>query len=117
MLTPTSRKPFQVHLPTAIVLMFVAGGLLWANFIPHKLEDQQFVTFFNWFEGPNCFMDGTSYGWPLAAKLRYVSIIGYFSEYSASRIAINAFIALILLASTWFISEWSIRRVALEKEV
>ena len=28
---PPPRKPFQIHLSTAIVLMFVASGLMWAN--------------------------------------------------------------------------------------
>ena len=28
---PPRRKRFQIHLSTAIVLMFVAGGMLWAN--------------------------------------------------------------------------------------
>ncbi len=34
MTEPKKRGLFQIHLSTAIVLMFVAGGLLWANFIP-----------------------------------------------------------------------------------
>ena len=33
--TPPPRKRFQIHLSTAIVMMFVAGGLMWANFT-HK---------------------------------------------------------------------------------
>src|SRR5438105_4088179 len=28
------RRWFQIHLSTAIVLMFVAGGLLWMNLMP-----------------------------------------------------------------------------------
>src|SRR5689334_11537731 len=28
---PPRRARFQIHLSTAIVLMFVAGGLIWAN--------------------------------------------------------------------------------------
>ena len=31
MTTPPRRARFQIHLSTAIVLMFVAGGLIWAN--------------------------------------------------------------------------------------
>jgi hypothetical protein len=30
---------FQIHLSTAVVLMFVAGGLLWANLEPQKMGD------------------------------------------------------------------------------
>ncbi|HLX59657.1 MAG TPA: hypothetical protein VKX17_00105 [Planctomycetota bacterium] len=29
---PPRRARFQIHLSTAIVMMFVAGGLMWANF-------------------------------------------------------------------------------------
>jgi|SRR5579862_158883 len=32
--TPSRRARFQIHLSTAIVLMFVAGLLIWANVIP-----------------------------------------------------------------------------------
>jgi hypothetical protein len=28
---PPRRKRFQIHLSTAVVLMFVAGGIIWAN--------------------------------------------------------------------------------------
>jgi|SRR5579862_1564436 len=31
MTSPPRRARFQIHLSTAIVLMFVAGGLIWAN--------------------------------------------------------------------------------------
>ncbi len=31
MTEPPRRKRFQFHLSTAIVMMFVAGGLSWAN--------------------------------------------------------------------------------------
>ena len=34
-MTDKPRRPwFQIHLSTAIVLMFVAGGLVWANIRP-----------------------------------------------------------------------------------
>src|SRR6476660_9027182 len=29
--TPPPRKRFQIHLSTAVVMMFVAAGLIWAN--------------------------------------------------------------------------------------
>ena len=31
------RRWFQIHLSTAILLMFVVGGLLWANLIPQRV--------------------------------------------------------------------------------
>lgn len=33
---PKKRGLFQLHLSTCVVLMLVAGGLLWANLSPHK---------------------------------------------------------------------------------
>src|SRR5437868_13219387 len=36
--TPPPRKRFQFHLSTAIVMMFVAGGLIWANVRGYKAE-------------------------------------------------------------------------------
>ena len=33
------RAWFQIHLSTAIVMMFVAGGLMWANFRMRSLRD------------------------------------------------------------------------------
>ncbi len=36
MTNPPPRKRFQIHLSTAIVTMFVAGALIWANIIPQK---------------------------------------------------------------------------------
>jgi uncharacterized protein (DUF2062 family) len=35
---PSKRRFFQIHLSTAVVLMFVAGGLMWANLVPHRTE-------------------------------------------------------------------------------
>ena len=32
----SERKRFQIHLSTAVVLMFVAGGLIWANIAPRR---------------------------------------------------------------------------------
>jgi len=50
------RRWFQIHLSTAVVLMFVAGGLLWANMMPRwRYMDQGFSE-------PYFFNDG--YGWP-----------------------------------------------------
>ena len=55
MAEPAKRKPWQIHLSTAIVLMFVAGFLLWLNFTPGQRFDPQ--------RGIN--LPETNLGWPL----------------------------------------------------
>ena len=42
---PKKRPLFQIHLLTAVVLMFVAGGLIWANVAPHSatVRDRTFL--------------------------------------------------------------------------
>ena len=37
---PPRRKRFQIHLSTVIVLMFVAGGLIWANVRWRRIENR-----------------------------------------------------------------------------
>ena len=44
------RRWFQIHLSTAIVLMFVAGGLVWLNVRQHTVN-----------------FSVIEYGWPMAA--------------------------------------------------
>src|SRR5688500_10348006 len=38
MSSPLGPGLFRIHLSTAIVLMFAAGGLLWANFSPRMID-------------------------------------------------------------------------------
>lgn len=111
---PRKRK-FQVHLSTALVLMFVAGALLGANLLPRIVKNQRRATFFNWYEGPTCFIEGRSYGWPLAAVLYYEAGPAVINpvDVSRSRIAFDAVFALIVVASILFACEqWIGRRDA-----
>ncbi|HLX61449.1 MAG TPA: hypothetical protein VKX17_09225 [Planctomycetota bacterium] len=78
---PPRRARFQIHLSTAIVLMFVAGGLIWANVYGRRLDgrgmawtglsmdrvsEQEFLAcekkYICW-AGPRTY----EYGWPLGA--------------------------------------------------
>ncbi|HLX61109.1 MAG TPA: hypothetical protein VKX17_07480 [Planctomycetota bacterium] len=52
---PPRRARFQIHLSTAIVLMFVAGGLMWLNFIGG-------ISVFEGGFGPGC-----AHGFPFVA--------------------------------------------------
>ena len=59
MTDPPRRKRFQFHLSTAIVMMFVAGGLMWANVVvrnPGFVETSDGRKYFDY-----------SYGWPFPA--------------------------------------------------
>jgi hypothetical protein len=59
---PKKRPWFQFHLSTAVVLMFVAGGLLWANMQPpyvSVLGGDAWETKFQWS------------GWPIASEGEY----------------------------------------------
>ncbi|HLX60710.1 MAG TPA: hypothetical protein VKX17_05455 [Planctomycetota bacterium] len=60
---PKKRPLFQIHLSTAIVLMFAAGAMIWANAVPKKV-----------FEGKNPFTGGVwqdkVYGWPIYTMMR-----------------------------------------------
>jgi hypothetical protein len=37
---PRTTWRFQIHLSTAVILMFVAGGIIWANCIEHSFYDK-----------------------------------------------------------------------------
>jgi hypothetical protein len=54
MSTPKRRPWFRIHLSTAIVLMFVAGGLVWMNLRPPEVVNLSNIVF----------VKINSYGWP-----------------------------------------------------
>ena len=63
---PKKRPWLQFHISTAIIMMFVAGGLMWLNL--HGRADRVY---------PGCLSDALipnrtlSYGWPLPAVWTY----------------------------------------------
>jgi hypothetical protein len=124
--TPRRRR-FQVHLSTAVVLMFVAGGLLWIN-AADKFDGMEFEVL-NTGEvvsiPDNRF---ASHGWPFVA-IRYrdsgdLSLRkpgaarlerrrGNHLIYSMA--ALDFVVALALLFVVWFLCEGQIRRAARRK--
>jgi len=113
---PPRRKRFQVHLSTAIVLMFVAGMLIWGN-VARSLEDG--------YGDMGLFWSHYTYGWPIVS----LSETEVFSEtrgtikqnwtsYSPNylHISIDLIIALVILFVVWFGCECLIRRRAARKD-
>ena len=95
---PPHRKRFQIHLSTAIVLMFVAGGLIGANVIPDAAA-----------------LGLNEYGWPTCYLMRL--LLGGSVEGSKSVFLLDGFLVDLttvgfLLFDTWFVCEWLIRRRA-----
>src|SRR5437588_769646 len=106
--TPPPRMRFRIHLSTAIVMMFVAGGLIWAN-LGHKVgvRDYHFgwpieVHYFDYNvstdTGQNV-SDGSSSWQP---SDYYVPETAYLD------IAIDLTSALGIILAAWIIPEWLI---------
>jgi hypothetical protein len=90
------RSWFQIHLSTAIMLMLVAGGLVWANAEPTKFYSMgDELVFFR--------------GWPYTfqGNINGDVIKDYFwPEYMARNVAS----AVMILGTVAFACEWWIRR-------
>ena len=106
--TPPPRKRFQIHLSTAIVMMFVAGALMWANVNERASSDKV------------CSL----YGFPFDANYVLLNevdevdgeLVPVFRPYLVSIPLIeNGLIALAILFAVWFLCEWLIRRRATRK--
>ena len=60
MAAPLKRKWLQVHLSTAVVLMFATGALLWANTcVPTGIRNEKYDT--------HCYVQHINFGWPFNA--------------------------------------------------
>ena len=111
------RRWFQIHLSTAVVLMFVAGGLMWANLRARKVE----------WDGSNIGYVATrspafDYGWPQVILNDHYEWKTPFDRsdltdetykvqwWRYDNLAINIATALALFCATAFMCEWSIRR-------
>lgn len=128
------RKRFQVHLSTAIVLMFVAGALIWANVTP-TIFTKEFTLKDT---GTNIAFTKVTYGWPstvfghaqigngvipemtqndinmLNVSYEPKLTLEFLNPYSSySHAALNLLIALLLLLATWYLCEkWISYRAA-----
>ena len=106
MVATPKRRWFQIHLSSAVVLMFVASGLVWSNVIPSsRLLPYVFV-----------------YGWPLIIYVDYANLprntidgFGLMSEFGNREFMwLHCFMNLIVMLLVFFgvcvCSEWLIRR-------
>jgi hypothetical protein len=107
---PPRRARFQVHLSTAIVLMFVSGALMWANTNPR-------ITL-RFYPGMSV-CSHYDYGWPFEA----FGIDAWPQSYTNNNHSNSYFeneggyvqlkdisVALIVLSLVWYACEWLIRR-------
>jgi hypothetical protein len=109
---PKKRPWLQFHLSTAVVLMFVAGGLLWANSVPEHRDWSDSL-----YEN-----SVTTYGWPRSVWVRHVDhlprspIASPFrpdpvsQSWSVSGVVVDAVVALTLTVVTGLFLECLIRR-------
>src|SRR5579862_22503 len=123
---PPRGARFQIHLSTAIVLMFVAGALIWANVNEREYvfetDDAEFYRVGDviyWFE-----IQHAEHGWPFYAVQRRIKFPALKNDKTVDRgevvpsiwrtgpIIYNALIALAILDAVWFLCEWQIRRRA-----
>jgi hypothetical protein len=119
---PTKRRPwFQFHLSTCVILMFVAGGLLWAN-----VTERGFGAHFT-SKGLPYVVFGLhperGLGWPLPflkwdwevgegeLSMHFVSRLPQ-SCWSFVALAADLAVALAVLALVGLLCEWRIRRSA-----
>ena len=110
------RAWFQLHLSTAIVMMFVAGGLLWANLIVTRIEEPGKKDWYR--NGPPKYGWLEYYGWPKPAFTRFPIWVGsavwresgvnetFVWQYAAIDVATAAAV----LFATLFACEWLVRR-------
>ena len=131
---PAKRRPwFQVHLSTCVVLMFVAGGLIWANTTERRGHLEGWVSSTTP-ELKDWVFQETSVGWPLLFHKWHPSVgklqpplrpPGSSMErprrddwgppdpsWSFVALAADLALALAVVALVGFLCEWRIRRLA-----
>ena len=107
---PKKRPWFQVHLSTAVVLMFVAGGIMWANL------SGEFAVLPKIYLGcPKSYRyDG--FGWPFRVFVEYYDFTPPTGEIMATRLMLydavckNVLVGVVILNLVLLVCEWRIRR-------
>ena len=113
---PPPRRRFQIHLSTAIVLMFVAGGLIWANVrLRRTAEWESLARDSHHFLGVVTVDALFEYGWPATAYSAGHAVF-YEPRIHFIGVFINTLAAFLILFVGWFMFEWIIRRHAARKD-
>ena len=117
-----ARRLFQIHLSTAIVLMFAAGGIIWANTTerqsPHNLTLTRgrtiigLYSYYGWpwnayLEGKNAYYQAPTDDWKITHSGR---------KFFKSDAALNAGVAVLILVTTCLLCEWLARSRKNRKE-
>jgi len=115
------RKLFQIHLSTALVLMFVAGGLVWLNVRKVKMDYEEQVNsgaFATLLDNP---VDTHIRGWPWKYQT-YWEVFAWLNtpEWQECdmtgvvtdewHLAYNILVALAILAVIGVVVEWAVRK-------
>ena len=118
---PPRRARFQVHLSTAIALMFTAGGLIWGNTIERTMLIQSDLNSLEIGQRSEI----KYFGWPFPAIAKEIRAPerpndGAVSIVCGERsqglgVPLNILVGAFLLFFVWYACEWLIRRRALKK--
>ncbi len=112
---PPRRRSFQIHLSTAIVLMFVSGLLIWANV---QIGWRYYRAF------DNIEWDDIEHGWPSSALEFHSHINNGNPDYEETEkhyafnwtsVFTNAVVAIGIFSAVWWLCEWLIHRRAAGK--
>jgi hypothetical protein len=90
----STRRFWQIHLSTAVGLMFVAGGLLWLNVKGNYNEGK-----------------GMMLGWPMS----FPCGTSYFVSLHPFYFALNFIFSIFVLAIFVFVCEWFLRSLEARK--
>ena len=99
------RTWFQIHLSTAVVLMFVAGGGLWINTLHRNSEREVGLSL-----GNSAYKHAIVTGWPFAISCNIDSEEKFPGDTQVIRICFNVVIWMVLLILMAAGCEYFIRR-------
>jgi hypothetical protein len=100
----------QIHLSTAIVMMFVAGGLIWVN---TRITHTEEITAWEAPYGAVASVRSNDQGWPLSFRQPHE---GAYSNWFYNSLVIDALVAISVFFAVWLPCEWLIRRRAARKD-